>query len=307
MIHPDNNVAVRTSEARPPAAHRYRQSPPASRWHRSRSGDRRRRNAGVGHRRFNAGTPPARSHGSTARPCFGAAKQGYFGRVGEELARKVPRRARCRTDIHANNVLRIVCITSSHRLAVVRDPRCSAGSNVAHGDVFRTRHHKQHRLRHFNRLHQAVGQRFVHFGGQSSSRAVTTGPGSTAPTRTPYCATGDEWCAQCLHREFRRGIDRLPDHGTTPAIELVKISPDLRDQMRQDAAHAAEGGVDKVQHAVPTSVASATGPPIGAGVGVEDIETPVLAKCPAVGYRPVRPSGRPAGRRRFRQVRRPVC
>ena len=47
--------------------------------------------------------------------------------------------------------------------------------------------------------------------------------------------------------------------------------------MRQDAAHAAEGGVDvEVQHAVPdVRVALGHRPAdIGAGVGVEDIKTP---------------------------------
>lgn len=115
--------------------------------------------------------------------------------------------------------------------------------------------------------------------GQSSSRAVTTGPGSTAPTRTPYCATATSGVHKCLHREFRRGIDRLPDHRHHARDRAGEdnIPGFLRDQMRQDAAHAAEGGVDiEVQHAVPdVRVALGHRPAdIGAGVGVEDIETP---------------------------------
>ena len=91
--------------------------------------------------------------------------------------------------------------------------------------------------------------------GQSSSSAVTTGPGSTAPTRTPCCAT---WrrvvCTKACTANFEpcRSAPRPP--ARRPAIELVNedVAGLLRDHVRQDRVDRAEGGVDvEVQHPVP--------------------------------------------------------
>ena len=82
-----------------------------------------------------------------------------------------------------------------------------------------------------------------------------------------------------LNGKFRRGIDRLPDHRYHARDRAGEdnVPGLLRDKMRQDAAHAAEGGVGiEVQHAIPdVRVALGHRPAdIGSGVGVENIKTP---------------------------------
>ena len=150
MIHPDNNIAVRIVR-RPD---RQRRVVIANHHQRAggieaEPGDRRRRDAGAGHRGFNA--VAHRQPDFTARllnPIPGAAKQGNVpGRVGEKLAPQIedPGAHAARTDIHTNHVLRIVLhhILSQagygSEIHAVRQDH-----NVAYGDVFRTRHHKQH-------------------------------------------------------------------------------------------------------------------------------------------------------------------
>ncbi len=203
MIHPDNNVAVRIVR-RPD---RQRRIVIANHHQRAGGieadpGDRRRRNAGAGHRRFNA--VAHRLPDLTARLLdlvSAAAKQGYFLVA---WARSSPRRlntpARTLPEPTSTPIMFCVsfCITSSHRLARSEIHAVRQDHNVAHGDVFeRVTINSTDSATSIGciRLPLASASSILAFG-QSSSRAVTTGPGSMAPTRTPYCATGDEWCAQ---------------------------------------------------------------------------------------------------------------
>ena len=147
--------------------------------------------------------------------------------------------------------------------------------------VARARQHEEHGFGHFLRLHQAsIGERLVHL----CLRPVVEKRGdhrSGQDRADAHAVLGDlatRRMHEGLNREFGGRVDRLPndrnDTGNRTGEEDVARL--LRDHVRQDGMNGAERRIDvEVQHPVPCIRIPVRNraADIGAGIGVEDVET----------------------------------